>query len=262
MEFREWTVAEREKLSRERSKRIIRYVEAGKIVELGCGSGATLSILAEHFPNSIIIGVDNSEKKLCEVNAKNLKNVIPVKADITSKIFPGCTFNTAILKFSLHEVGSVYGEDGVIRTLTNSYNILKPGGKLILYEHLRLDPEKVRMRIKHDYIKRRFMKFAEEFKPRNVQYEIKKDWVVLDKADCLEFLTKYASKDWEEEMKEAHYFYTLDDFRQRLLKTGFSIKTERKYKFEKRIWKEKLEIVDVNFENPESYILMVAERPR
>ena len=73
MKFREWTAVEREKISGERSKRIIRYVKAGKIVELGCGRGATLSVLAEHFPNSVIIGVDNSEKKLYEVNAKNLE---------------------------------------------------------------------------------------------------------------------------------------------------------------------------------------------
>ena len=46
------------RISERRSKRIIPYVKEGKIVELGCGTGATLSILSKAFPRSIIVGVD------------------------------------------------------------------------------------------------------------------------------------------------------------------------------------------------------------
>jgi trans-aconitate methyltransferase len=45
-------------ISERRSKRIIPYVKKGKIVELGCGGGATLSIISKAFPRSIIVGVD------------------------------------------------------------------------------------------------------------------------------------------------------------------------------------------------------------
>lgn len=61
-------------------------------------------------------------------------------------------------------------------------------------------------------------------------------------------------------MKEAHYFYTLNDFMRSLSKSGFSVKYKRKYKFEREVWKQKLQIVNVDFENPISYILIMAEK--
>lgn len=255
-------MAEREELSKLRSERLLKYVKLGKIIELGCGTGATLSVLSQHFPKSVIVGLDVSDKSLDKVTAKDLKNVIPVKGDVTDKIFPNFTFDTAIFKFSLHEVYSLGGDEGVVKALTNAYNILKTDGVLIVYEHLKPYPCKVKMRVKSDKMKTRFVKFCEEFQPRKVECQKENEWVNLEKVNCLEFLTKYGSRDWEDEMKETHYFYTLDDFRHSLLNTGFSIKEHKKYKFERKIWREKLEIADVDFQNPESYILIVARKIR
>jgi len=44
------------------------------------------------FPDSIIVGVDKDMGRLEKVVEKRLKNVIPVKADITEKVFPDRTF--------------------------------------------------------------------------------------------------------------------------------------------------------------------------
>jgi ubiquinone/menaquinone biosynthesis C-methylase UbiE len=60
-------------------------------------------------------------------------NVIVVNGDVTQKIFPSSSFDTAIFKFSLHEVYSSHGNEGVEKALRNVYEILKDDGVLIVY---------------------------------------------------------------------------------------------------------------------------------
>jgi ubiquinone/menaquinone biosynthesis C-methylase UbiE len=94
-------------ISERRSKRIIPYVRRGKIVELGCGGGATLSILSKAFPRSVIVGVDHNMESLEDADRRKLENVIAIKGDVTQRMFPVSSFDTAIFKFSLHEVYSL-----------------------------------------------------------------------------------------------------------------------------------------------------------
>jgi ubiquinone/menaquinone biosynthesis C-methylase UbiE len=243
-----------------RSKRIIPYVKGGKIVELGCGTGATLSILSKAFPRSIIVGVDHNMDCLEVVNRRRLENVIAMKGDITQNIFPSSSFDTVIFKFSLHEVYSSNGNEGVNKALRNAYEILKDDGVLIIYELLKPNPRKVEFRIKQDAYKVRFERFVEEFAPRKVKYEMKGEWISLDISDCLEFLTKYGASRWKEEMREEHFFYTEEDFKQVLMNAGFNIVHVRKYGFERDVWREKTFIFNVKFGNPKCYILIVARK--
>jgi len=247
-------------ISERRSKRIIPYVKEGKIVELGCGTGATLSILSKAFPRSIIVGVDCRMDRLEIANRRGLGNVIVVNGDIMQKIFPSSSFDTVIFKFSLHEVYSSNGNEGINRALRNAYEILKDDGVLIIYELLKPNPRKVEFRIKHDAYKVRFERFVEEFAPRKVNYEMKGEWISLDISDCLEFLTKYGASRWQEEMKEEHFFYTEKDFKQILTNAGLNVINVKKYGFERDVWREKTSIFDVKFGNPKCYILIVARK--
>jgi ubiquinone/menaquinone biosynthesis C-methylase UbiE len=241
-----------------RSKRIIPYVKEGRIVELGCGTGATLSVLSRAFPKSIIVGVDHEMDRLEVASKRKLENVILIKGDITQRIFPSSSFDTVIFKFSLHEVYSSQGDEGVEKALHNAHEILKDDGVLIVYDHLKPNPQRVEFRIKQDAYRMKFERFVEEFAPRKVRYEMKGEWIIMDISDCLEFLTKYKGSRWQEEMRETHFFYTEEEFRQMLTNSGFNIVHVRKYGFEKDIWREKTSIFEVNFENPKCYILIVA----
>jgi len=51
------------------------------------------------------------------------------------------------------------------------------------------------------------------------------------KADGIEFLTKYKAegKEWEEEMRETHFFFTEEDFEKFFNKVGFIVKSKGKY---------------------------------
>jgi len=247
-----------ESCSERRSKRIIPYVKEGKIVELGCGTGATLSILSRAFPRSIIVGVDREMDSLEVANKRKLENVIVVKGDITQRIFPSSSFDTVIFKFSLHEVYSFHGDEGVERALHNAHEILKDDGVLIVYDHLKPNPQRVEFRIKQDVHRMKFERFVEEFAPRKVRYEMRGEWIIMDISDCLEFLTKYKGSRWQEEMRETHFFYTEEEFRRILTNSGFSIVHVEKYGFEKDVWREKTSIFEVNFGNPKCYILIVA----
>lgn len=245
-------------MSRKRSERILPYVKPGRIIEFGCGEGATLSLLSEYFQGSTIVGLDVDRNSL--MKARNLANIILVRGEASQQVFRPSVLDTVIFKFLLHEIYSFERNEGVKKALSNAYKVLKADGVLIIYDFLATRPQPVRMKIKSNSAKVNFMKFAEEFQPRKILYHVEKEWIILEKADCLEFLTKGNFHDWEVEKKEAHYYYTLDEFREHLTKAGFKVKSIVKYRFEEEIWKEKLKIVTVNFDNPESYVLIVAEK--
>jgi SAM-dependent methyltransferase len=249
-----------QELLERRSERIIPFVKEGKIIELGCGYGATLSVLSKHFPHSVIVGLDINEDDLKKINERNLGNIIPIKGDILQEVFLESTFDTAIFKFALHEVYSSHGNDGIEKALSNAYKILKDGGILIIYEHLRPHSKEVGIRIKEDIYRIRFKKFSEEFLPRRIRYRIEGEWIRLDIADCLEFLTKYHALDWKDEMKETHFFYTLEEFQQSLLNAKFNIKKMKKYRFEQDVWKKKMLTFDVDFKNPKCYIMIISRK--
>ena len=247
-------------ISRKRSERLLAYVRPPKVIEYGCGKGATLSLLSENFRESSIVGLDTSITDLRTANDAKLEDLVFVKADAMHQVFSPETFNTAIFKFSLHEIFSRCGNTGINRAIRNAYDALVSHGVLIIYDHVRMRPQKVRMRIKNDVFKARFKRFSEEFEPRKISFRVRGRWIELDKTDCLEFLTKGNFHDWDAEKKEAHFYYTQWQFRKCLEELGFSIRAVRKYRLEEEIWKDKLKIANVDFDDPECFVLIAAEK--
>jgi ubiquinone/menaquinone biosynthesis C-methylase UbiE len=108
-----------------------------------------------------------------DVNGRKMENVIAIKGDVTQRMFPASSFETAIFKFSLHEIYSLHGNEGVEKALRNANEILKDDGVLMVYEHLKPNPRKVEFKIKQDIYKTRFKKFVEEFTLRKIKYKMK-----------------------------------------------------------------------------------------
>ncbi|KYK32499.1 MAG: methyltransferase domain-containing protein [Theionarchaea archaeon] len=228
-----------DRLLKEKEKRLqplMNHIIPGRIVEFGCGSGFVLEILTKNFINSTIIGVDKSITRL-KVIKENLKNVIPVQADITQSIFRNNTFDTALFVDSLHEVFSL-SRKKFEDALQMSYNTLKDNGVLIIHESLRPPSELVDLTFKTEESRTKFLKFAREFRPRKVEYKETKQGVTLDIADALDFLSKYLCppEEWGEEMGETHFFFTEEEYHEAAQKAGFTIKESRKLKrYKKRM---------------------------
>lgn len=230
---------------------LIQHVKPGKIVELGCGSGVVLEALLPHFPNSTIVGVDMDISQLERVIEKDLHNVIPVKADITQKIFPDGTFDTALFVASLHEVFSYQGKKKVRAAFQIAHEMLTDSGVLVVQDFLKPPSRLVKLNFLNEETGKRFLRFAREFRPRKVRYEESEGTVELDIADAIEFISKYRSpdeEDWQEEMHETHFFFTEEEYQEMAQKTGFVIKDFKKLATDESWWVEIREDMELTLE--------------
>ena len=207
-------------------RHLSRYVKSGKIIEFGCGSGFVLEVLSSDYPDSIMVGMDKSMERLGELVKKQLKCVIPVKADITKNIFQNSTFDTAIFVGILHEMFSYSGKGKVELALRVAYDVLKDSGILIIQDFLKPSSRSVNLAFKNEETQKRFLRFASEFQPRRITFEERESGVILDIADAVEFISKYRSpseEDWNEEMRETHFFFTEEAYKEVARKSRFSI---------------------------------------
>ena len=156
-------------------KRLSGHVKPGKIVEFGCGSGFVLEVLSVDFADSIIVGVDDAMGELVKLVEKDLKNTVPIKADIFHDIFPDGTFDTALFVATLHEVFSDLGREKVEDAFRVAHDVLKNNGVLIIQDFLKPSPKSVEMALKNEETRRKFLRFADEFRPRKVKFEETKD---------------------------------------------------------------------------------------
>jgi ubiquinone/menaquinone biosynthesis C-methylase UbiE len=199
-------------------------VKRGKIAEFGCGSGFVLESLSRCFTKSFIIGVDKLPERLTQVVQKKLKNVIAIQADFTLPLFPENSFDTVIFVASLHEVFSAMGIKKVHQAISNAHRVLKPGGVLIIQDFAKPEPRKVVLQLRNEKVRKKFLRFKKEFKPRKVKSKRIGGGIETDIADAVEFISKYRSRsepDWKEEMNETHFFFTKKQFVKSVEKAGF-----------------------------------------
>lgn len=242
---------------------LIEFVRPGKIIEFGCGSGFVLESLSENFKNSMIVGVDKNMNRLKTATQKGLSNTVLINADMTENIWIGKTFDTVIFVGSLHEVYSYLGRDTVFETLKSSYYVLRDKGVLIIQDFLKPLSRLVSLSLRNDKTRRRFNKFVKEFHPRKVEFKKTVDFIELDVANAVEFISKYRSpseEDWLEEMNETHFFFTEGEFKDAASRTGFLIK-EIKRLFKSNYWWDEVSR-DIEFEPKDEYywIQLVLEK--
>ena len=100
-----------------------------KILELGFGTGTLTSRIIKTFPNTTIVGIDNSKKLLAEAVRKLNKSdrFIPINADI-NKLKTDKQFNIVISALAIHHL-SGREKQSLFKKL---FKVLLPGGKIII----------------------------------------------------------------------------------------------------------------------------------
>ena len=242
-------------------KRLSGCVKPGKIVELGCGDGLVLEVLSMDFADSIIVGVDAAMGELEKLVEKDLRNTIPVKADIFQDIFPDGTFDTALFVATLHEIFSALGREKVEDAFRVAHDVLKDNGVLIIQDFLKPSSRLVEITFKNEETRRRFLRFADEFRPRKVKFEETADGVKLDIADANEFISKYyfgySEERWKRQMSHIHFFFTEEEYKEMAQRTGFIIKELVKLPTGEKLWAEIREDIEFDFETEYGWIQLV-----
>jgi SAM-dependent methyltransferase len=242
-------------------KSLSKYVNPGKIVEFGCGDGLVLEVLSMDFADSIIVGVDAAMGELEKLVEKDLKNVIPIQADILQNTFPKATFDTAIFVATLHEVFSDLGKAKVQNAFRVAHNVLKDDGVLIIQDFLKPSSRLVEIALKNEETWRRFLRFVDEFRPRKVKFEETRDGVTLDIADATEFISKYyfgySEERWKRHMSHTHFFFTEEEYKEIARRIGFIIKGSMKLPTGENFWAEIRKDIEFGSETEYGWVQLV-----
>jgi ubiquinone/menaquinone biosynthesis C-methylase UbiE len=93
----------------------------GKVLDVGCGSGAFTEAVERHRPDLEVYGCDVSRKAIVTAK-KESGNILFSVCDAENLPFPDSSFDVVILKFVLEHVSEPK------KVLQESYRVLKKGG--------------------------------------------------------------------------------------------------------------------------------------
>jgi ubiquinone/menaquinone biosynthesis C-methylase UbiE len=109
-------------------------------LDLGCGRGAILSMLAKMLPRGRVVGLDRwrpqdqsgnrPEATWRNLDAEGVRNRCElVTADMRAVPFTDCTFDLLVSSLAIHNVKS---HEGRGRAIDEAVRVLKPGGRLLI----------------------------------------------------------------------------------------------------------------------------------
>lgn len=213
--------------------RVMEYVsqqlQGPVVADLGCGPGKPLQFLAEANPNIRFIGIDVMSDLLSHNYARDLPNVVLLEAELTEPVPAGQKWNTAIFNRVLHEVYSTDGSSGIVDTLRATGENLPEAGKVIIYENVVQNRERVSFELLDDDTEQAVSAFMRDYSIRPLTLEKSGRVVTATLDDALEFLTKYREEDWESEMREGHFIYTQKEWDAVASDAGFALVSSRAF---------------------------------
>jgi SAM-dependent methyltransferase len=128
-------------LHHELALRVIDTSSNLRLMDFGCGVGASIPYLRQYFPNSELVGVDVSEESLQLARNLNGRHAtflklfekgLPTEVEALDAAYAMCVF---------HHID----ETEHVELLTNIRSRLKPNGLMMIYEHNPLNPLTVRI---------------------------------------------------------------------------------------------------------------------
>jgi len=114
------------------------YEQDGNLVmlDVGCGDGLTATFVQKHFPAWQTVGIDVSEKSIAAAKKNNVTNAQFQLYSGRTIPFKNASFDVVFIAAVLHHI-----EFSLHQSLVEEmYRVLKPGGRLYLFEHNPLNP--------------------------------------------------------------------------------------------------------------------------
>jgi len=111
----------------------------GKIIDIGCGSGAMSIKAAKKYPDALVTGVDywganwDYSKALCEKNAllEGVADRVRFQQGDANRLDFGEVFDAAVSNFVFHEVRN---EPDKHKLLVEALRVVKPGGAFVFQD--------------------------------------------------------------------------------------------------------------------------------
>ena len=112
-------------------KRVEGTAQVKQILDLGCGDGNSARFFYQHFPNAHTEGIDISADSIEEAKKRQIPGASFRPYDGSHIPFEDNKFDVCLIATVLHHIRFVHHPD----LLREVLRVLKPGGRLYIFEH-------------------------------------------------------------------------------------------------------------------------------
>ena len=116
--------------------------KSDRILEIGCGTGSLLKIIANELENGIVEGIDFSKTMISIAKKKNKRNISKKKAIIRLGNFDELQFKSNSYDKIL-SVNTIYFWKNPVMTISKAFFLLKANGMMVLGFHSKEEMEKM-----------------------------------------------------------------------------------------------------------------------
>ncbi|CAI6040787.1 class I SAM-dependent methyltransferase [Cohnella sp. JJ-181] len=222
-------------------KVILDYVVGEKALDIGPGGGVLLDLLEERLPHVKAVGIDISQSVIEALTRKKhaeARGWEVLQGDalaLKDYVEPG-SVDTVIFSSILHELysyipynGTRFNRDTVAAALRSAFDVLAPGGRIIIRDGIMTEPDARRVI--------RFLqpdglpwleRYSRDFAGRKIVYERLSDHeVVLPVNDAMEFLYTYTwgEEAYVHEVQEQFGYFTPSEY-ERFIRDALGEKAE------------------------------------
>ncbi|OAB45965.1 class I SAM-dependent methyltransferase [Paenibacillus glacialis] len=187
-------------------KVLLDHIVGHKVLDIGPGGGVLLDLMEQEMPHLEPIGIDISSNVIEALERKRLlegHHWKVMKGDalkLQEYVEPG-SIDSVIFSSILHELysyipynGHKFNHDTVAAALASAYDVLAPGGRIIIRDGIMTEPTNQKRRIVfHEpdgivWLRR----YAHDFSGRSIQFEELNDHeAIVPINDAMEFLYTY-----------------------------------------------------------------------
>ncbi|MFG1734948.1 class I SAM-dependent methyltransferase [Paenibacillus sp. 843] len=206
-------------------KVILDYITGTAVLDIGPGGGVLLDLIEERLPHVRPVGIDISSNVIEALEKRKRlehKTWEVMKGDalnLRDYVKPG-SVDTVIFSSILHELYSYIEMDGsrfntatVEAALTSAYEVLAPGGRIIIRDGIMTEPGNIwrRIRFREADGLEWLTRYASDFKGRVITYEqLAETEVRMPVNDAMEFLYTYTwgAEAYVHEVQEQFGYFT------------------------------------------------------
>ncbi|KAB7673094.1 class I SAM-dependent methyltransferase [Bacillus sp. B1-b2] len=212
-------------------KAIADYAVGHTMIDIGAGGGVMLDILSEQHPTAKVIGIDISTNVIEELEKRKVRenknwNVKRADALELKNDFHLNSVDTIIFSSILHEMysyipfeGKKFNPDVIKHALRSAFNILKPGGRIIIRDGIMSEPTDQIRQVNFTQSKGIdfFKRYVNDFKGRNITYkQLNDNSFSMRINDAMEFLYTYTwgEEAYPHEVQEQFGYFTPTEYKQ------------------------------------------------
>ncbi|MGM9877226.1 MAG: class I SAM-dependent methyltransferase [Bacilli bacterium] len=213
--------------------KLLEFIKGNNILDVGPGGGALMDLILDTYEDKNVYGIDISSNVIDELNKRKLKekrkyNLVKGNALYLEKYFNEKSLDTIIFSSIIHELysyiefdGKRFNYDTIKKALKSAYNILDVGGRIIIRDGIMSSTNNKRIiEFKNSNDINILKKYKNDFKGRNIEYEIISDnKVLMNENDSMEFLYTYTWGDesYSLEVKEQFGYFNLNEYKKFIL---------------------------------------------